>query len=423
MATANAPSSSKSDTVPTSKPTAISRFKQFAGDRLGIKTRPKIVFPPPSWQINDVSNPYIATDATNAQNDSGATAEPQEDIPEPKTFALKIRQMIESLPPSVTAAIGMGTSQQGTSHESQDGTSTGTSTAPPIDGKGPPIPENVDAKTMRLLSSENVMNGDDSGISAPSRGAHRQSVWSALEGMEPGRAPESREQVDGPPPTHPDSGIRHTEHAEKGVMLYSPLEPAADSEVEIAESREVSNPDQVNHVPPPTTMETQWVPSTTKISVLTTWWGYRLYLPPPVMATLDSSQMKATQRAAMITTALTWFLKKVPTMVIPAPMLPTVKVLRRLSPLLSYIGVFIAWSWTRISACDRGNGVVLSATWLLPVALIPMAWDAGDIYGPPLRPLSTPAESSSGRVDKASSGSENKKGQGKEKSKSRFGLP
>ena len=33
-----------------------------------------------------------------------------------------------------------------------------------------------------------------------------------------------------------------------------------------------------------------------------------------------------------------------------------------------------------------GNGVVLTATWLLPVALLPMAWDAGDIYGPRLAP-------------------------------------
>ena len=31
-----------------------------------------------------------------------------------------------------------------------------------------------------------------------------------------------------------------------------------------------------------------------------------------------------------------------------------------------------------------GNGVVLTATWLLPVALLPMSWDAGDIYGPRL---------------------------------------
>ena len=31
-----------------------------------------------------------------------------------------------------------------------------------------------------------------------------------------------------------------------------------------------------------------------------------------------------------------------------------------------------------------GNGVVLTATWLLPVALLPMPWDAGDIHGPRL---------------------------------------
>ena len=29
---------------------------------------------------------------------------------------------------------------------------------------------------------------------------------------------------------------------------------------------------------------------------------------------------------------------------------------------------------------------MLTATWLLPVALLPMAWDAGDIYGPRLAP-------------------------------------
>lgn len=94
-----------------------------------------------------------------------------------------------------------------------------------------------------------------------------------------------------------------------------------------------------------------------------------------------------------------------------------VALLRRLTPLVGYIGIFIAWSWTRISACDKGecslripilskcnedlltnshwlallvctigNGVVLTATWLLPVALIPMAWDAGDIHGPSNRP-------------------------------------
>lgn len=33
-----------------------------------------------------------------------------------------------------------------------------------------------------------------------------------------------------------------------------------------------------------------------------------------------------------------------------------------------------------------GNGVVLTATWILPVALLPMTWDAGDIFRPILPP-------------------------------------
>ncbi|KAG6911320.1 hypothetical protein DXG01_000991 [Tephrocybe rancida] len=415
-ATAATHETAESYPLPKAKLSAVSRFKQFAGDRLGIgKTDPKIVFPPPSWFITD--EPHISL-SNESQETSSDTAEPPEELdpPEPTTFALKIRQLIESLPlpASVSAAIGVSHADQGVGTEH-------TSVAPPVDVKGPPIPDAVDAKTLRLLSSENVMNGDDAGVGAhsgpsSSGGSYRQSVWSILEKMKPGRVNPAEQAAD--PLSH--ANPQATEHGEKGVMMYSPLEPTADSEVEIAESVEVPNeptPEIDNgkgkalgtSVPPPSTAtETHWVPSTTKISVLTTWWGYRLYLPPPVMATLDSSQVKATQRAAMITAALTWFLKRVPTLMVPAPMLPTVKVLRRLAPLLGYIGVFIAWSWTRISACDKGNGVVLTATWLLPVALIPMAWDAGDIHGPRIRPP-TPQERKSGQPGAPSSGKEKEK--------------
>ncbi|KAG6851388.1 hypothetical protein H0H93_005786 [Arthromyces matolae] len=386
---------SSADLLPKTKLSAVSRFKQFAGDRLGLKSAPKIVFPPPSWEINDISNPSLSTQSQPIASD---TAIHPEELPEPTTFALKIRQMIEALPlpTAVTAAIGMGHVEQA------------TSTPAPVDDKGPPVPENVDPDTMRMLSSEDIMNGHINS-SDQDHGVQRQSVWSALEEMGSGSQPaaETAARVYGPPPIHPD--LRHPEHHEKGVMLYSPLEPTADSEVQIAASKEVGPATN----PVLSTMVTEWVPSTTQISVLTTWWGYRLYLPPPVMRTLDSNQLKATQRAAMITTALTWFLKKVPSMMIPGPMMPTVKFLRRLSPLLSYIGVFIAWSWGRITACDSGNGVVLSATWLLPVALIPMAWDAGDIYGPPNRPP-TPQ----GPASDPEEGGDNKN-KGKEKEKNR----
>jgi hypothetical protein len=83
-------------------------------------------------------------------------------------------------------------------------------------------------------------------------------------------------------------------------------------------------------------------------------------------------------------------------------------VLKRLAPYLGYIGVFIAWSWGAIKAFDKGtasydkwiahvlptfipwiglgNGVILTATWLLPVALIPSTWDDDLVQPPPPPP-------------------------------------
>jgi hypothetical protein len=222
------------------------------------------------------------------------------------------------------------------------------------------------------------------------------------------------------------------EEEEGGVMLYTPLEPNNDSQLKLAECETI-----LEYVNEPSTSGKSdlaqqqiassakksqdgpsvksavekhvWVPSTTQLSLLTTWWGYRLYLPPPVMAKLDGTSVKASARAAMITTALKWLLDKIPMMLVPPQLRPAVKMLKQISPVVSYIGVFIAWSWDRVRACDEGscklalffvirrknnecttillgNGVVLTATWLLPVALLPMTWDAGEIYGPRLPP-------------------------------------
>jgi len=248
-----------------------------------------------------------------------------------------------------------------------------------------------------------VMNGN----TGAKEGSYRQSVWSALERLRHGfeglggKGENAGEQ---------DRG--------EGVMMYSPLEPAPDSQVELAES-ELEYIDPVETSPtvdpgkgkgkgkekigpeagrrPSPMFEKNWVPSTTKISLYTTWWGYRLYLPPPVMTKLSSSHIKAAARAAMITGALKWFLEHIPLMAVPLELKGPVIALRRLTPLIGYIGVFVAWSWGKISACDTGNGVILTATWLIPVALIPMAWDAGDIHGPSVRPSDTPITSQKGQ--------------------------
>ncbi|KDR67875.1 hypothetical protein GALMADRAFT_146871 [Galerina marginata CBS 339.88] len=134
-----------------------------------------------------------------------------------------------------------------------------------------------------------------------------------------------------------------------------------------------------------------WVPSTTKMSIQATWWGYRLYLPPPVMKTLSSSTLEAVKRAALITTALTWFFNNMPVDSLPLALQPAALLMRRLVPYLGYVGPFISWSWGEVVGYDVGYGVILTATWLLPVALIPGTWRQGDFPTPPPPPAADPA--------------------------------
>ncbi|KAE9408360.1 hypothetical protein BT96DRAFT_985703 [Gymnopus androsaceus JB14] len=127
------------------------------------------------------------------------------------------------------------------------------------------------------------------------------------------------------------------------VMLYVPLEPTDGDKVEVAEFALVPVDSESNHNPstvmlatgwkwwpfhgkkgqtaePPTSapaspsvpkttpakVKKVWLPSTTKISVEATWWGYRIFLPPPVMTVLSNQEVEAVKRATMISTALTW---------------------------------------------------------------------------------------------------------------------
>ncbi|KAI0248359.1 hypothetical protein BJV78DRAFT_1284875 [Lactifluus subvellereus] len=121
---------------------------------------------------------------------------------------------------------------------------------------------------------------------------------------------------------------------------------------------------------------TRWVPSPDKISFQATWWGYRLYLPPPVLEVLNNKRLQAAKRAAIITTALQWLLGHVPPTVVPPQFRAGLFIAQRLVPYLGYIGGFIAWSWGAMKSFDKGHGIVLTATWLLPVALIPGTWEA-----------------------------------------------
>lgn len=369
---------------------------------------------PASHIIDDEIQEAGSSATTDAiQFDGGGEVGVESEPPEPDTLARKIQAMIASLP-SMPSGLPTSFPQFYT-------TPSGT---PVIDSNdNPPIssPGFSDSKLMAFLTSFTVMNG------SIDRG--RESVWSVLDRL---RSPITmRNDTAGPNAEGPRTGAEY-EDDNGSVMMYGPLEPTEDSEIEIARSEIVSlNGDgeeirtpQLTFVPLPSESIEQvlaqsesfdkrkgkqradpeqfsssssveprdmtavavseqveyrvWLPSPTKISIQAMWWGFRIYLPPPVLDALNDKQLEAAKRAAMITAALKWLLDHLPISVMPPQLRTSMYFLRRLVPYLGYIGGFIAWSWSAVKVFDKGYGVVLTATWLLPIALIPGTWEATD---------------------------------------------
>ncbi|KAG6838979.1 hypothetical protein C0991_006887 [Blastosporella zonata] len=287
------------------------------------------------------------------------------------------------------------------------------------------------------------MNGGPNGAE---RREKRVSVWSALDSL--GETSRHNWDVGGDGNDGEEQGGSEEEEdvgEVSGIMMYSPLMPTNLSLVEIAESvilpeehqeQTIDPASEVAQVAgwmgmwpfsiwgsgagvvseglPPTASPTPslpaslpaspsgrsarlrgqskkrvWIPSRTKLSFQAVWWGYRMYLPPPVMDVLGDRTIEAAKRAAMLTVALTWFFSNIPLTALPPALRPALLLMQTLIPYIGYIGSFISWSWGTIQSYDTGHGVILTATWLLPVALIPSTWDANDF--PPPSPLPHPA--------------------------------
>ncbi|KAG0266492.1 hypothetical protein DFQ27_009698 [Actinomortierella ambigua] len=99
-------------------------------------------------------------------------------------------------------------------------------------------------------------------------------------------------------------------------------------------------------------------PPTHTISAYTYWWGYEIYVPHSCMSKL--------QRAANTSQIFFGFLSGA---------IAGVPGLAALAPLTKIISAWVGFQWAVIKAEDEGKGVVLSATWILPVALAPRSWD------------------------------------------------
>ncbi|KAG2074634.1 hypothetical protein BDR04DRAFT_1092829 [Suillus decipiens] len=399
-----AASSPSNSNLPKAKINTIDKFLKYA------RKAKKPGFPPSSWFVgegNQGQQPITPTAASLPappiiddeiqEAGSSVTADiiqfdtgevgVESEPPEPDTLARKIQAMIASLP-SLPAALP--TSFHTTSSETPVIDSNNN---PPISSPGFP-----DSKLTTFLTSFTVMNG------SIDRG--RESVWSVLDRL---RSPLTKRDGTAEPNAEELRTGAEYEDDNGSVMMYGPLEPTEDSEIEIARSEIVSlNGDgeeirtpQLTFVPLPSESIEQvlaqsessdrrkgkqradpeqfasssrvrpedttavganeqveyrvWLPSPTKISVQAMWWGFRIYLPPPVLDALNDKQLEAAKRAAMITTALKWLLDHLPISLMPPQLRAPMTFLRRLVPYLGYIGGFIAWSWSAVKVFDKGT--------------------------------------------------------------------
>lgn len=103
-------------------------------------------------------------------------------------------------------------------------------------------------------------------------------------------------------------------------------------------------------------------PPTDRMAVFIYWWGFELTIPEPSMKYLST--------AHSVSGAFLGFLQ---TMV-------TTGGVPELLPFVRYISSFVDMEFNAIRSQDRNSkGVVIAATWLMPLALVPRPWDYG--YG------------------------------------------
>ncbi|CAD6898868.1 unnamed protein product [Tilletia controversa] len=114
---------------------------------------------------------------------------------------------------------------------------------------------------------------------------------------------------------------------------------------------------------------------TDRLSFLLHWWGYEVLLPPIAISHLSTAQS--------ISSAFLSFLS---TMAISAS-------LPEMLPFIKYISMWVELEFRAVREQDArggGRGVVLAATWVMPMALVPRAWDY-PVAPPALSPSPLPA--------------------------------
>ncbi|KAI9068250.1 hypothetical protein FKP32DRAFT_1587835 [Trametes sanguinea] len=99
-------------------------------------------------------------------------------------------------------------------------------------------------------------------------------------------------------------------------------------------------------------------PPTDRMSVITYWWGLEVVMPEPSVKYLSNVPSVA-HTVINFLTALAVANGGV----------------REILPFIRYISQYIDAEWHLIQQADQGQGVVCAATWIMPAALVPRAWD------------------------------------------------
>ncbi|KAI0363332.1 hypothetical protein BV20DRAFT_1031495, partial [Pilatotrama ljubarskyi] len=116
-------------------------------------------------------------------------------------------------------------------------------------------------------------------------------------------------------------------------------------------------------------------PPTDRMSVITYWWGLEIVMP--------ESSVKYLSNVPSIAHTVINFLTALSV---------ASGGVREILPFVRYISQYIDAEWRSIEQADQGKGVVCAATWIMPAALVPRAWDF------PQPPVSPP--DSSGETEK-----------------------
>jgi hypothetical protein len=101
----------------------------------------------------------------------------------------------------------------------------------------------------------------------------------------------------------------------------------------------------------------------------TDWWGLEVVLPPPSLAYLS--------HAPSVAHAIINFL---------TAMSIANNGVAEILPFVRYISQYVDFEYNSIKQVDEGKGVVCAATWIMPAAMVPRAWDFADPPPAPANP-------------------------------------